>query len=1415
MSKPGDSESNVAGSEAETRPHTRAVDREPPPVHVKLTHALGFATSAGSSGAVQRAVEHVSQEEVVYLTGKHVAIYNHENQTHSFILKQSKTADIMAYAVSANRRYIAIAERLLEEKAGNSGTAEVSVWNIGGWRGDAASAAAGGAAPAGGLQGGGGGVEEAWQAKKVRVLSFAYLSKQPVVALAFSRDNKFLATATLAPEACVYLWQLDKSPPKPLALSESLGNVRVGKITISPWNSDVLCATGTALFRFWRFVAPNQLKVTAPMAKQRDYRYTSHTWVDEDRVVVGTMEGDILITDNMELRRVLPAVHAENVAIWATEWVGRGFVCAGDGGNLSLFERTYDQDCFQLSTTRCYQTGSDKVKFVDMSVSPNEENVICLTDNNKLVLFNLANVDIVEVERGDSREGSVFRPLSVGFHGDTVTAVDVCIQRSIVVTCSLDRRVRIWNFMKKRVEVDKQFDEDAMCVACHPTGLRIITGFKYKISMFNVLLDDLHLCQDFPVKHCKELHFSQGGQYFAAAVVTKIFVFNTYNFCCVASLAGHQSMVKSLCWTQNDQFIVSAGFEGAIYEWRVETMMRTDTEHPVQKAIAYSCVRYDEDTQLAAVVGSNKVAEMGLQEGWVTLRTLRVGEDTDGKQVKDKEWARPLQDPLLLCPGAPRNKPAHTRTHTVEVAVSSYHRALFVGTPTGQLHVYRWPLKEGEPPITQVAAHEGEVLFAVLSADEKWLFTVGEDNCLLMFSVEAVADEKSRMEDRRPKQLSFSTFEEVAYIRQTQLDESEAEVQRYGEENATLEKTQEHERARLIARHQREQVQKQEEAQKELSELKAAIAQSQAEREEILKAMAAKRDDQERQHMVAAEKLELHYKNRTEEMQRRFQELKDEKDDMIVRYDNMISMLERQCTAEEDRLENELQVIKETMEGDIAVLKKERKEQDEDLVELLNECEGQFEEQVREMKQQFEEINAEKEQELTICRRKRSDKLAKEEGHHQKIKRAREESTDKGERVNKLKQKNKEYEKTNDALRLEIQVRNDNIAASEKKILELRKQTAELEKLKYVLFFKFNELRKEVNPKEEQIAVMNERTDEMLHELQKIRDDRETLRQALAGKNDKISVIQRETGSRREVLDSKEKLIRSLLNDLQGLLSKGDLKGLVYELRDVVTDYARRYDTDECVEGRAGSHEFHRQRAHIEKRLSTAEKQNDRRRDNLQKDNQRKTSENTTLVREVNDLRHEKKNVLARTLKVEEQVKEARSALAKAQGQQAPGAHAAGRGSHPSPTREEGATPAFNTAQRPSTAGAVQHRTGTPSKPRTLSSSRLREITSLDPVRIAAIIQQVERNNAEMLRQQEEIQRLRDFVSHLLTRADMEADLTAAQQSENAEIRKQLGLPRSGTDMSKHDSAPEERKSPATSALPRVRPGSASPAPVT
>lgn len=49
--------------------------------------------------------------------------------------------------------------------------------------------------------------------------------------------------------------------------------------------------------------------------------------------------------------------------------------------------------------------------------------------------------------------------------------MDVCIQKSIVVTSALDKVVRVWNYLKKQLEVVKAFEEEALSMSCHPTGV--------------------------------------------------------------------------------------------------------------------------------------------------------------------------------------------------------------------------------------------------------------------------------------------------------------------------------------------------------------------------------------------------------------------------------------------------------------------------------------------------------------------------------------------------------------------------------------------------------------------------------------------------------------------------------------------------------------------------------------------------------------------------------------------------------------------------------------------------------------------------------------------------------------------------------------------------------------------------------
>src|SRR4051794_6904572 len=75
---------------------------------LKYHHALGMRFTPG------RSIEHLSDDTVIYLSGKHVAAFQWENPQHRFILKNAKTSEIATFCVSANRKYIALAERLIE-----------------------------------------------------------------------------------------------------------------------------------------------------------------------------------------------------------------------------------------------------------------------------------------------------------------------------------------------------------------------------------------------------------------------------------------------------------------------------------------------------------------------------------------------------------------------------------------------------------------------------------------------------------------------------------------------------------------------------------------------------------------------------------------------------------------------------------------------------------------------------------------------------------------------------------------------------------------------------------------------------------------------------------------------------------------------------------------------------------------------------------------------------------------------------------------------------------------------------------------------------------------------------------------------------------------------------------------------------
>ena len=64
--------------------------------------------------------------------------------------------------------------------------------------------------------------------------------------------------------------------------------------------------------------------------------------------------------------------------------------------------------------------------------------------------------------------------------------MDICVRKPLVVTCSSDRSVRIWNFQENSLEYCKFFLEEAYAVSIHPSGFHVLVSFSDRIKMINI-----------------------------------------------------------------------------------------------------------------------------------------------------------------------------------------------------------------------------------------------------------------------------------------------------------------------------------------------------------------------------------------------------------------------------------------------------------------------------------------------------------------------------------------------------------------------------------------------------------------------------------------------------------------------------------------------------------------------------------------------------------------------------------------------------------------------------------------------------------------------------------------------------------------------------------------------------------------
>ncbi|KAI8847167.1 WD40-repeat-containing domain protein [Chytridium lagenaria] len=201
-------------------------------------------------------------------------------------------------------------------------------------------------------------------------------------------------------------------------------------------------------------------------------------------------------------------------------------------------------------------------------------------------------------------------------------------------------------------------------------------------------------------------------------------LYSTWTFDNIGNLKGHNGKVRSLHWTPDDNVLVSAGSDGAVYTWLVKDLKR-ESEH-ILKSCGYTSAVCSVNGKSVYAVGSDKVL----------------------KEINESTVTCSVETNVVL----------------TQIIISHNGKMMFTGTATGQIRSMKFPLTGDPEDFQEHQAHSAAVSKLRISYDDQFLFSVAEDGCMYVYRI-------SDKDDRAIKRDRGLMFADEILITKSDLEE--------------------------------------------------------------------------------------------------------------------------------------------------------------------------------------------------------------------------------------------------------------------------------------------------------------------------------------------------------------------------------------------------------------------------------------------------------------------------------------------------------------------------------------------------------------------------------------------------------------------------------------------------------------------
>uniref|UniRef100_A0A8D2P8L7 Cilia and flagella associated protein 57 n=1 Tax=Zosterops lateralis melanops TaxID=1220523 RepID=A0A8D2P8L7_ZOSLA len=983
-------------------------------------------------------------------------------------------------------------------------------------------------------------------------------------------------------------------------------------VSFNPQDNTQVCITGNGFFKLFKYSEGHLKQMNLQRGEPENY--LCHAWLSEEEVICGTDTGKLNLFETGELlwetsleyrkphRELGNTTTKEDESLYAfpncisgvssgqafednalqqhsvpqisaVAAYSKGFACSPSPGVVLLFEKTVEKELYKESQEvwlpqDLFSTEPKKSGSQDITC-------ICFSPSEETMVVSTSKNQLYMFTMFSTKleKISYFAYMNFPLHSNSVTGLDMCSWKPILATCSLDRSVRIWNYKRNALELCKEYQEEAYTVSLHPTGFFCLVGFADKLRFISLLYEDMNVFKEFAVKKCRECSFSNGGHLFAAVNGNVIQIYSSITFENVTNLKGHTGKV-------NDTKIVSCDTHGAVYEWNLLTGKKES--ECVLKTCAYSSISLTYDAKIIFAVGSDQ-----------SLKEI-------SKSLIQHEM------------------PAYDVVYTT-VAVSRSGRMIFVGTSLGTIRAMKYPLPQ-KKDFNEYQAHAGAVTKMTVTSDDQFLLTASEDGCIFIWKVHD-------KEGGEVKGQELEYAEEVLIMR-SDIDEKAIQDLQICLRDLQTESDYE---LRLKDMYCEGKIKVLEENfTQEINSLKTKY--------QILE---EEKEKQEQQHQVQLSEL-------MDKQAKEVQRLESDSQQKLSIEDEKYQELQVKSQKMEEEYEKQLHHLEESKIKAVAEIKEHYEKKLKHKSVQLEEAKGKIRKQIEAHEEMEKQIYEEGDKEILELKDKYERQLLEEKESNIQLKgeigvlnkRLNSLQKDLKDRNRDIEEMQLEQQKLQDiikslekeilALKADIKERTETILEKEKLIYDLKMKNQELQNFKFVLSYRIEEFKKQLESRENDIERMKKQISEMEEELEQFRKESTELKLKITQLQQKQKATARENVTKSFLQkQGMETLIKRFKADLHHCASFiNDSKKMKDSIRELYTKYVHQSDT--VTEEADLQQQYKKQQEYNERHLAVIRKRVMKDKEMHHAAYMRIIEENVSLIKEINDLRQELKVANAR-----------------------------------------------------------------------------------------------------------------------------------------------------------------------------------------